>query len=268
MRLQLFPSDSKRVEEGEPMQDQFADIARDYDRMFPRDLEADRLLFVSLFQRHRVKTVLDCACGTGIHFEILAREGFDVTGSDASDAMLEVARSRVAAGLEVRLLKSTWSELPDIVPGKYDAVICMGNSLPLEPDDEAAAGSLRGMYAMLNAGGVLVVANANADRQLEEKVRIRAVEPEPECFLLSVRDYGSRRTTHRYFFIDAGSGEPSMRYYRFELMNLTAEKMEALAARAGIDDFSLHGDENLSYFSPDYSERLIFVAENPRKADG
>ena len=169
------------------MVQQFAEIARDYDRMFLRDLQADRNMLVTLFERYGAKTALDCACGTGVHSEILAREGFHVVGSDASEYMLEAARSKLStAGLAVELYKSSWRDLPEVVPGKYDAVICMGNSLALEPDGEAVVESLRGMYTMLNEGGVLLISNTNTDWQLAEKVGIEVVEPEPECFLLNV----------------------------------------------------------------------------------
>jgi len=251
------------------MEEQFGEIARDYDRMFLRDREADRNMLVTLFERYSAKTALDCACGTGVHTEILAREGFHVVGSDASDYMLEVARSKLsAAGLAVDLYKSSWRDLPEVVPGRYDAVICMGNSLPLEPDGEAVVESLRGMYTMLNEGGVLLVSNTNADRQLAEMVGLEVVEPEPECFLLNVRDYGAVKTTQRYFFIDTVSGEPSMRYYRFELLNLTAAKMESFSRLAGIDKFTLYGEKDFTPYSQYESERLIFVAEKSAGKDG
>lgn len=251
------------------MEEQFAEIARDYDRMFLRDFEADRNMLVTLFERYSAKKALDCACGTGVHIEILAREGFQVVGSDASDNMLEVARSKLsAAGLAVDLYKSSWRDLPEVVPGRYDAVICMGNSLLLEPDGEAVVESLRGMYTMLNEGGVLLVSNTNVDRQLAEMVGLEVVEPEPECFLLNVRDYGASTTTNRYFFIDTVNGEPSMQYYGFELMNLTAAKMESCTRLAGIDKFTFYGEKDFTPYSQYESERLIFVAEKSAGKDG
>jgi glycine/sarcosine N-methyltransferase len=244
------------------VENQFEEIARDYDRIFLRDLEADRNMLVALFERYGVKTALDCACGTGVHTGLLAREGFRVVGSDASGHMLEVARSKLsAAGLAVELYESSWRELPEVVPGRYDAVICMGNSLALEPDGEAVVESLRGMYTMLNDGGVLLISNTNADWQLAENIGVEVVEPEPECFLLNVRDYGDSKTTSRYFFIDTVSGEPSMQYYEFELMNLTVAKMESFARLAGIDKYTLYGEKDFTPYSRYESERLIFVAE-------
>jgi glycine/sarcosine N-methyltransferase len=244
------------------VEDQFAEIAQDYDRMFLRDLQADRDMLLTLLERYGAKTVLDCACGTGVHTEIVAREGFHVVGSDASDGMLKVARSKLsAAGLAVDLYNSSWRDLPEVVPDKYDAVICMGNSLGLEPDGESVVAALKGMYSMLNEGGVLLISNTNADRQLAEKVGIEVVEPEPECFLLDARDFTEDKTTRRFFFIDAVGDEPSMRYFKFELLNLTAEKMELLIRLAGIDKFTFYGEKDFTPYSQYESERLILVGE-------
>jgi glycine/sarcosine N-methyltransferase len=217
---------------------------------------------VTLLGRYGAKTVLDCACGTGVHTEILAREGFRVVGSDVSEQMMEVARSKLsAAGLTVDFYKSSWRDLPEVVPDRYDAVICMGNSLPLELEDEGVVESLRGMFAMLDEGGVLLISNTNTDRQLAEMVGIEVVEPEPDCFLLLVKDFEPDKTVHRYFFIDAVSGEPTMSYYRIELMNLTAEKTESFARLAGIARFTLYGEKDFTPYARYESDRLIFVGE-------
>jgi glycine/sarcosine N-methyltransferase len=248
--------------EGRSLERQYTEISPVYDRIFLRDLKTDRNMLVTLFERYGAKTALDCACGTGVHTEILAREGFQTVASDGSDSMLEVARSKIsAAGLAVDLYRSSWRDLPEVVPGRYDAVICMGNSLAHEPDEEAVVESLRGMYAMLNEGGVLLVSNTNADRQLAEKVGLEVVEPEPECFLLNVRDYGETKTTSRYFFIDTVSGEPSMLYFKFELLNLTVAIMESCLRLAGIDNYRLYGEKDFTPYSQYESERLIVVAE-------
>jgi 2-polyprenyl-3-methyl-5-hydroxy-6-metoxy-1,4-benzoquinol methylase len=252
--------------EEQTVENQFAKIALIYDRIFLRDLEADRSMLVTLLARYGAKTVLDCACGTGVHTLILAREGFQTVASDASDHMLEAARAKLsAAGFEVDLYRSTWRDLPEVVPGRYDAVICMGNSLAHEPDAAAATESLRGMYAMLNVGGILLLSGTNADRQLSEKIGLEVVEPEPDCFLMNVWDYGETRTTSRYFFIDTVSGEPSMRYFKFELLNLTAAIMESCLRSAGIDDYTLYGEKDYTPYSQYESERLIVVA---RKGNG
>ena len=91
------------------------------------------------------------------------------------------------------------------------------------------------------------------------------VEPEPDRFLLLALDYSEKRTLHRFFYIDATCDEPSMRHFSFELLNLRDDDMRMLASKAGIDDYTLYGDKDLTPYAPEESERLIFVA---RKSPG
>lgn len=244
------------------MDDEFEQIARDYDRMFIRDFEADRALLLCLFEGREVKTILDCACGTGVHLELLAREGFSVTGSDLSDAMLDVARENMEReGIEADVYRSSWHELPENVPGKYDVVICLGNSLPLARTDQAVRDSLAGMYSMIEEGGLLVVSIRNFNQELEYEDRIVAVEPEPDHFLVSVFEGDAGTVRHRFFFISGETDRPTMAYYSFEMNNLTLRKLYKLAKKAGIKDASVYGDKDLSEFSEHESERIIFVAD-------
>jgi SAM-dependent methyltransferase len=108
--------------------------------------------------------VLDCACGTGLLAVGLALRGFAVTACDASEAM--VARTRdLAAGrgvaIDARVCR--WDQLPgesfDHAP--FDAVICVGNSLPHAPGTDGRRVALRGMAAVLRRGGPLVLTSRN-----------------------------------------------------------------------------------------------------------
>ena len=246
------------------MEDRFADMARDYDRMFPRDLGSDRRLLLGLFERHDVGTILDCACGTGIHLQMLSEDGFQVTGSDASEAMLDVARARLSrAGIKAQLFKSTWQDLPGNVPHGYDAVVCLGNSLTLVLDDSEVEDSLKGMFAVVNPGGILVVSIRNYGNDIRGQKRIKTIEPEPDTFLLSVLVPNNQRATHRFFLIAAGGNKPAMTCYEFEMNALDAERLARIAALAGIDEVHMYGDDDLSPFSAEKSDRIIMAAPRP-----
>ena len=52
-----------------------------------------------------------------------------------------------------------------------------------------------------------------------------------------------------------------MRYFRFELLNLTIAVMESCLRLAGIDDYTLYGEKDFTPYSRYESERLILVAE-------
>lgn len=51
----------------------------------------------------RCKTLLEVGCGTGIFLELLYHTGFDVTGVDRSQAMVDAARERLGKRAEIRV---------------------------------------------------------------------------------------------------------------------------------------------------------------------
>ncbi len=72
-----------------------------YDGLYAdKDYEGETRTLSICFERfaqHPVRRVLDLGCGTGRHAETLVRAGYAVVGVDRSEAMLEIARSRVPA---------------------------------------------------------------------------------------------------------------------------------------------------------------------------
>jgi len=70
--------------------------------------------------------ILDVGCGGGILSEALAKAGAQVTGTDLSDASLQVARHHAKkGGLEIEYLYERVEDLAEKRAGMYDAVTCM-----------------------------------------------------------------------------------------------------------------------------------------------
>jgi len=76
------------------MKDIYEQIAYDYDEFgaIEEYLGAEKTFFEKLFQKNAVKSVLDCACGTGQHLYMFSEMGLCVSGSDYSESMLKVAK--------------------------------------------------------------------------------------------------------------------------------------------------------------------------------
>ncbi len=125
-----------------------------------------------LLQKHKVKTVLDCACGTGLQAIGLANAGFEVIGSDLSKGMLEAAEKNAGkAGISIKLIQADFKELRNRVEGEFDAVICMGNSIPHLMNKEDIAKALANIYKCVKPGGLAVFDTRNYDKMLLEKQR-------------------------------------------------------------------------------------------------
>jgi SAM-dependent methyltransferase len=79
--------------------------------------------------------------------------------------MVELARSKAArAGLAVPFVVADLASLPEAFgEQKWDAVLCLGNSLPHLLTDDDLIGALRGMATVMSPGGLLLVQNLNYD---------------------------------------------------------------------------------------------------------
>lgn len=75
------------------------------------------------FSPRKEGLVLDCGCGTGILMEKLTALGYDCTGVDASEKMLESARERFEkTGKQAHLVCQELEEID--MYGAYDIVFC------------------------------------------------------------------------------------------------------------------------------------------------
>ena len=122
-------------------------LASDYDRFVNWEgrLAHELPLLERLFASHDVRRVLDAACGTGHHAIALARRGYHAVGADLSAAMIEQARrNAAAAGVEARFAVAGFGGLAALGE-TFDAVLCLGNSLPHLLTEKALAEALSQM---------------------------------------------------------------------------------------------------------------------------
>ncbi len=107
--------------------------------------------------------ILDCACGIGLLAVGLAEAGFRVTACDASPVMVERTRALARAhGVEVPTRVCRWDQLPDQGwQDRFDAVLCVGNSLAHAVGRPGRRAALDGMASVLVSGGVLALTSRN-----------------------------------------------------------------------------------------------------------
>ena len=94
--------------------------------------------------------VLELGCGTGILTRHLVAAGHRVIATDASPAMLDIARDTVLGAMEIRRLT-----LPDDPIPTADAIVAVGHPLNYLPSLDAVEVSIAAMADALRPGGVL-----------------------------------------------------------------------------------------------------------------
>ena len=107
--------------------------------------------------------VLDCAAGTGELAVGLALRGFEVAATDASEPMIARARALAQArGVELETHVRSWNALAHYGwDGRFEAVLCIGNSLAHAAGIEQRRRALAAMAGVLAPGGLLVLTSRN-----------------------------------------------------------------------------------------------------------
>lgn len=135
----------------------FDEYARCYD-MFYRDKpyagEARYVADLIREQAPGAQRVLNLGCGTGRHDRELVKLGFDVTGVDQSEKMVELARGKIDD--HGSHLTYECGDMRSWRGGNFDAVVSLFHVMSYQTTDEDVRASMRTVADSLRPGGVCV----------------------------------------------------------------------------------------------------------------
>ena len=250
-----------------PLYDDFADYDRfvDWERRLAHELPfVERQLATAGARR-----VLDAACGTGQHAIALAQRGYEVTGADLSARMVERARENaVQARIGVRFVVAGFGELAAHLGGEYDAVLCLGNSLPHVLTERDLGATLVDFAAVLRPGGVLFVQMRNFDRVLALRERWMAPqsrrEADREWLFMRLYDYcgDGALDFHVVTLTREGEGTWAQRVESTRLWPWRKADLARALEGAGFGEVSLFGDMRGAAFDPVESLNLVVLARS------
>ncbi len=129
----------------------YAEWASTYDAESNPAILAEEPVVRSLLARHPPGPALDAACGTGRHSAYLRALGHEVTGIDASAAMLGAARAKVPGA---RLLSGDLAAIP-LAGGAVDLAVC---ALALTHLDDPAP-ALSELARVVRPGGSVILSD-------------------------------------------------------------------------------------------------------------
>ena len=246
-------------------------LGDDYDLMvsWEERLEREKRFFRGLFAAHGVRRVLDCACGTGMHAVAFARWGLVSAAADLSPVMVEHARGNArAAEVSVDLRVAGFGEMAASFEGTFDAVTCLGNSLPHLPDDASLRACLADFHAVTRPGGVLVIQNRNYDRVLRDRQRFMPVaarsDPDGETLFIRITDFPARQSDESIDFtlvtLRKKGGAWSQSAHSTPLRALRRATLEGTLAAAGFSSIEAYGGYGGAPFDSQGSSDLVIVA--------
>jgi glycine/sarcosine N-methyltransferase len=233
-------------------------------------LRREEPFFRGVFVERGVRSVLDAACGTGRHAVAFARWGCSrAAGADLSPAMIERAREHAReAGVDVAWAVAGFGGLAAAFPegiGSFDAVTCLGNSLPHLLDDATLGAALADMARMLRPGGLLVVQDRNYDRVMARRERFMPIaargQPGDETLFLRITDFlGADRLRFTVVTLRSSGGTWSCSARSTPLRGIEQEALLGALAEAGFAAVECFGSYGREPFDPIGASDLVAVA--------
>lgn len=241
------------------MMTQYSDFAYVYDRLMCEDIDYDRWCdyIENLFDMHGVSpdTLCELACGSGnITCRMLAR-GYDITGIDISESMLEMAAVKVGYD---RLKCMDMSHLDSAET--FDSFLCMIDGLNYVITPKGILNTFKAVKKSLNPDGVFVF-DISSRYKLENILGNETyIHSDYDIFYSWQNRYIEKYNLSDMllnFFVRDGE-----KYVRFEERHIqrgwSRKEIEKMLKKAGFAQISVYNE--LTFDEPlEDSERLVFV---------
>jgi glycine/sarcosine N-methyltransferase len=142
-------------------------IADIYDTLFP--VQVNKVHFVQSYFESRPLRILDIGCATGELASklCLANQNIELIGLDLNVKMIELAKHRYSHVPNLQFLAQDMLDILHLEP--FDIILCLGNTLPHLPNNQAVELFLNTLYGKLNAKGKLILQFLNYDKILQTK---------------------------------------------------------------------------------------------------
>ncbi len=244
------------------MKDLYEKFAYDYDEFGAIDeyLGDEKNFFEILFRLNNIETVLDCACGTGQHLYMLSELGLEVSGSDYSKSMIEVAdRNLREHDKTIPLCQCDFRYLEQKYTETFDALVCLTTALPHLHTNEDLITALKSMKSRLNENGLLVLTQGTTHFTLSLP-SIEVVINNKDFSRVFIKEHDEQfQTIHVLDLFHSNDRKESNQYdiiYRIIL----DDDYRKLLALAGFKSIHIYGDYDMSDYN-EKSHRLIVVAK-------
>jgi SAM-dependent methyltransferase len=198
--------------------------------------------------------MLDLACGRGRHALQLANRGFFVTGLDISPANVNYAMDFANERLDFY----QHDMRKPFRTNYYHYIFNFFTSFGYFTNDKDHEKTIQNVFKGLKSKGIFVLDFMNV--ALVKKHLI----PRERKILDEVEFDITRQIDDRYITKSIKINNEGHFYeYQEKVRAYTKEDLSLLLHTAGFKIIEIFGDHNLAAFNPEYSDRLIYVAQKP-----
>lgn len=241
----------------------YSDFAYVYDALMKRDVDYEKWAdyIENLFDMYAVnpELVCDVACGTGNITIPMASRGYDMTGVDISEDMLNVAREK-AEGLDILFLNQSMTKID--LYGTMGAFLCMIDGINYVLSPKSLLQFFTKIKTCFMDEGAPFIFDISSEYKLKKIVGNNTfVHADKDIFYTWQNRYiESKKLSDMFltFFVKDGDT-----YRRFEERHLqrawSIEELTYLLKKSGFQSVDTYGE--MSYKKPKKNEeRIVFVA--------
>jgi SAM-dependent methyltransferase len=138
----------------------FGEYSAYYDVLYQdKDYPAESSYVIDLIRRSstRAKEIVDFGCGTGTHALLLSEAGYEVTGVDRSEAMLQIAQTKFTANQDQCRVKLVKGDIREIRLGRtFDVAVSLFHVLSYQTKNDDVINTIRTFAKHLPPGGLLI----------------------------------------------------------------------------------------------------------------
>ena len=242
--------------------DEFAEL---HERLVSLSSRRSRELpfYKQLIQDFQLRNVLDLACGTGHHAIFFTELGLLVDAMDLSDSMLKMAKENASmAGLSIGFKKGDFRTFTQYYPGTYDAIICLGNSLPYLKEKNEIQKLICDIANHLNNSGLCILEFRNYDYLMAQKPRFFPLSLKENSGFIYVLDYLDNEIVFNLLYLDLKTEE--LKTFETTYYPLLYGDIKEYLKQAGLKIIQQWENYSKSPFDVVNSPRLLLIAQKEK----
>lgn len=229
------------------------------------DTNAKNQALERLLKQYNVNSVLDMTCGTGSQVFHLAEAGYQITGSDFSSALIQIARNK--ALLQKQSIELIEGDMRSLKVGKFDAVITMFNAIG-HLSKSGFNKAIRNIRSNLKAGGIYVFDIFNLEAMTDQVVAELACHTNKkvgDTHLLqsqfsTINHEKGQPTSYDSYMIQTNAEVPQKFHNKFTLQIYTSQELRKVLAKNGfetLEQYDIYGGQ----FIPRQTLNILTVAK-------
>lgn len=253
---------------------QYYDRMVNWDKRFSQELPA---LFRA-FENEKVKKILDIGVWTGEYTIGLAKKSsYSILGLDNNPTMIKISnekKTKLPKNIRKRLnfALTDYVNINSLTKDKFDALICMGNSLPYIPINPS--GLFKNLSKVMSDKSIAIIQLLNFEKILNSKNRllnfgIHKASDKGDREQLSIEFFDNKDESsllHNTIIFDYdGINWIYKGITTIKVQNIRKENLESAFKKAGFENISFSG--NNGEYQGDYGKLSFESAFNPSESD-